>query len=205
MDNVKICTSCFKNKTVENFNKKSSSKDGTSNSCKECCSLKYKEYYQANKDSIKEKVKSWNKDNPDKRRVTNLKYSKNNKEAIQKYRLQYERARYKNDNLFRFKKSLSSLVNKTIRDRGFTKNRKTLSILGCDIDFLLEYLSSQFLDGMTWDNYGSWEIDHIYPISKAKIEEDILILNHYTNLRPLWRVDNRNKLNKIEEIQLKLI
>ena len=55
---------------------------------------------------------------------------------------------------------------------------------------------------MTWDNYGNpkdgifelnktWDIDHIVPINKALTEEDVVRLNHYTNLQPLCSYTNR--------------
>jgi len=55
---------------------------------------------------------------------------------------------------------------------------------------------------MNWFNYGnwngipnkknvSWEIDHIMPLDSAKTEEDIIRLNHYTNLQPLCSYTNR--------------
>jgi hypothetical protein len=53
---------------------------------------------------------------------------------------------------------------------------------------------------MDWNNKGKrnvsqpqqcWDIDHIIPISSAKTEEDLIRLNHYTNLRPLCSYTNR--------------
>ena len=52
---------------------------------------------------------------------------------------------------------------------------------------------------MNWNNYGlwngelnyGWDIDHIIPISSAKTEEEIIKLNHYSNLRPLCSQINR--------------
>ena len=45
---------------------------------------------------------------------------------------------------------------------------------------------------MSWDNYGVvWDIDHIKPLSSAITEEDIINLNHYTNLQPLDSFINR--------------
>jgi hypothetical protein len=59
---------------------------------------------------------------------------------------------------------------------------------------------------MNNENYGpykpggkrTWNIDHKIPLSTAKNEQDVLRLNHYTNLRPLCskeNLDRRNKLN----------
>jgi hypothetical protein len=42
-----------------------------------------------------------------------------------------------------------------------------------------------------------WEIDHIIPISSAKNKEEMISLCHYTNLQPLWHIDNMIKGNKI--------
>jgi hypothetical protein len=52
---------------------------------------------------------------------------------------------------------------------------------------------------MNWENRGlyngelnyGWDVDHITPISSAKTEEDVVRLNHYTNLQPLCSYINR--------------
>jgi hypothetical protein len=67
-------------------------------------------------------------------------------------------------------------------------------------------LESKFEIWMNWDNYGlyngefnyGWDIDHIMPLFSAKTEEDVLKLNHYTNLQPLCSKVNRHiKSSKI--------
>ena len=59
---------------------------------------------------------------------------------------------------------------------------------------------------MNWENKGlyngtfnfGWDIDHIIPLSSASCKEDIIRLNHYTNLQPLCSKINREiKRNKI--------
>ena len=63
----------------------------------------------------------------------------------------------------------------------------------------MAHLSNMFLDGMSFDNYGEWHIDHIVPLVTAKTEEEVIKLNHYTNLQPLWAKDNLSKGGKYNE------
>lgn len=99
----------------------------------------------------------------------------------------------------RLKSNIRNLIGLSISKRGFIKSRKSFDILGCSPDNLKIYLESKFEIWMNWNNYGKyngelnsgWDIDHIIPLSSAKTEEDILKLNHYTNLQPLCSKVNR--------------
>ena len=51
-------------------------------------------------------------------------------------------------------------------------------------------IESSFKDGMSWDNYAEWEIDHIIPLA-AGGEHNV------NNLQALWMTDNRSKGCKI--------
>jgi hypothetical protein len=68
----------------------------------------------------------------------------------------------------------------------------TLELLGCNSEFFKEYLENNFLDGMTWENYGEWHIDHMKPCAAFDLtnEDDQRKCFHYTNLQPLWALDN---------------
>lgn len=80
------------------------------------------------------------------------------------------------------------------------KQKKTFSFsksIGCSVADLRAHLEAKFSPGMTWENYGKWNIDHIYPLSKAKNQEHLKTLNHYTNLQPLWQPVNLKKGNRI--------
>ena len=66
-------------------------------------------------------------------------------------------------------------------------------MVGCSFKELKSYLESKWVNGMNWENYGEWEIDHIIPLSKDDTREGFIRLNHYSNLQPLWKEDNRRK------------
>lgn len=67
--------------------------------------------------------------------------------------------------------------------------------LGCTVAECTEYLESLFQPGMTWENHGEWEIDHVCPLASFDLSnrEQFLQACHYTNLQPLWRSDNNAK------------
>ena len=65
---------------------------------------------------------------------------------------------------------------------------------------LKTHLEKQFVDGMSWDNYGEWHIDHIKPISSFNFEnkEDPDFKRYWalSNLQPLWAKNNWHKYKK---------
>lgn len=93
-----------------------------------------------------------------------------------------------------------AVVSVAIRSRGFTKHSRTVDILGCDWLTFKAWIEQQFLEGMCWENYGRWHADHMIPISTAETEAEGVLLNHYTNFRPLWEHDNLSKKNSTAEL-----
>ena len=98
---------------------------------------------------------------------------------------------------FRMQLSISAALRTSLKREGYTKKSRTHQVLGCSYDFFVSHIESQFKEGMNWENYGEWELDHIIPVSLGKTEEEIMALNNYINFQPLWRKDNINKTNKI--------
>lgn len=91
---------------------------------------------------------------------------------------------------------MSSLIRVSLIDKGYSKTSRTHEILGCSWDEFAAHIEKQFLPGMSWSNRAEWHIDHIVPLATAKTEADVLALNHFTNLRPLWVPDNLAKRDK---------
>lgn len=90
---------------------------------------------------------------------------------------------------------VSSQVRKALKE---SKSKKSIEYLGTDSVTYRKYLESRFVEGMTWENYGTeWEIDHIIPIKyeNPTIEEVVKRL-HYKNTQPLWASLNASKNNR---------
>lgn len=141
--------------------------------------------------------KRWRERNPDRHTQNAKDYYQKNKKHANEVKRKRRAARRKEDPLYAFECNIRSLVSQSFRDRGYSKKSKTKDIIGCDLSFFKIHIESQFVDGMNWLNRGQWHIDHIIPLASAKSQEDIVRLNHYTNLRPLWALDNLKKGAKV--------
>jgi hypothetical protein len=185
---TKICSKCGLEKKLEEFPKDKNRNDGYYVHCKLCRKLTY----QSNSTIIKEKSKKYYYDNKE----------KNHKKILERNRLwrknnsSYTTNRKKSDPAFKLIKNLRRRLNRFISFTYFTKRNTTIHHIGCSPQELKLFLEKKFIDGMTWENYGKWHIDHITPLSSAKTEEEIYKLCHYTNLQPLWAIDNLKKSNK---------
>lgn len=84
--------------------------------------------------------------------------------------------------------------------RDWRPDAKLRAILDCSKPDLIAHIEAQFLPGMSWANYGrkGWEIDHIKPCASFDLtqHDQVLLCFHYTNLRPLWRLDNLRRPRK---------
>ena len=143
--------------------------------------LQKKEYAKFNKDSISIRNKEYIKLNTDKIRVRN-------------------RNKYNNDILYKIKRLVGSSIRYSFRNNGYSKKSRSYEVLGCSFEEFKLYLESQFEDWMSWDNHGKyngdldfgWDIDHKIPLASAETEDDIIRLNHFSNLQPLCSKVNRD-------------
>ena len=142
-------------------------------------------FYLNNKEHCLNRQKAWVKNNPEKVKLIQLS----------------QRCKDKLNPLNKLKNNVSSRIRTSLLKGGYTKTSRTHEILGCDWVFFKCHIERQFLKGMSWQNMGcNIHIDHIVPLATAKTEEDVLALNHFTNLRPLWAIDNLKKNARITHL-----
>lgn len=207
---MKTCNKCNIEKDISDFYKSKSSSDGLYSSCKDCDRLRRMEYYESNRLSIIEKKKEYVENNIEKVKDYQSIYRFKNKDRLKEnLNKEYHRKWWENN------KEKSSLYGKKYRSKyphvkacrnilrccidrlGLTKESSTFEILKYTPDDLKLHMESLFSDGMSWDNYGQWHIDHIIPVSKFDRETPLSIINSLDNLQPLWAKDNLSKSNRI--------
>ena len=180
--------------------------------------------YRKNIDSIREKrqtaagrsfqrmfTKRWRDKNPE--RVKQITRESNEKRRGVGYQKEW---RTRNKKRLALKHKLQMLndpqyaISRSCRNRVYVamsrqlaqKSSKTIELTGCTWKFLREYIESKFSFGMTWGNRGEWHIDHIRPCDSF----DLTDVNqqrqcfHYTNLQPLWALDNLRKGSNVIQI-----
>jgi hypothetical protein len=141
--------------------------------------------------------RKWRAANPEKVLAGVYAWRERNLEKMQAYVVTYRRDRCKNDPGFRVLLNCRNRVKNALRGIG-AKAAHTMELLGCSVPELRVHLEQQFQPGMTWDNYGSWHIDHIRPCASFDLTdgEQQKKCFHFSNLQPLWARDNLAKGRK---------
>lgn len=127
-------------------------------------------------------------------------YSCRKDHTYQKKKAQKKRQRQNNPRPK--EKNLKTKIREKIRTYlKSNKSHRMHEYIGCSYPELRTWLESQFTEGMSWDNYGEWHIDHYVPLAyfNADDEKDALIAWHYLNLRPLWAEDNLLKADELPD------
>lgn len=133
--------------------------------------------------------------------VSKKKYYDENREVIVAKKVKYFRKKLDTDPTFRLINALRT------RQRMVLKGRcSTTRGLGCTTRELRVWIESHFQEGMLWSNYGDkadcWSLDHTIPLSTHEKDKDgswdvdseyNKKLINYTNLKPMWHIENIKK------------
>lgn len=197
---MKICKKCNQEKSLSDFYNSESHKDGKMGTCKLCFNIistsntNYRKKYKNKNKSLYNK--EWRNNHPTYNKEYYKEWYKNNKHKINNY----QKSKKQKDPIYKLSSCIRTRISQTLNM--YSKSKSTLEILGVNsFQEFKTYIESQFTDNMNWNNYGfgkdKWVIDHIIPISSALTEQEIYILNHHTNLQPMWWYENMIKGAKI--------
>lgn len=145
-------------------------------------------YYEKNRETVVEKQKAYCK-NPEVRKLINKR----------------RREKIATDPQFAISLRVRNRVSKALKKVGAVKSKKTMELLGCSFEFLKEHIESRFKDGMSWENRSSFHIDHIRPLASFDLTdpEQQKIACHWSNLQPLYPIENIRKSDKYDPCEKK--
>lgn len=170
-EDKKRCGKCKEIKDICEFGKSNIRKDGLRSYCKKCRKLEF------DPEKDKKRKREWYLDNRkltiDRSRIRQIEKRDERNEYLKDY---YK----KNPHIYCWR----GLVYRTIT--GKKKDKTTLELLGYTYNDLKTHIESLFTEGMSWDNYGEWHVDHIKPISSFDRDTQPSVVNALSNLQPLW-------------------
>jgi hypothetical protein len=149
--------------------------------------LKYhKKWYTQNKDKWNEYIKE---------------YREINKDKIREIRRNYEKTRKSNDPIYKLIANFRTAIYIVLKENNMNKYGHYFEILKYTPEQLSNHLENQFTDGMTWENYGEWHVDHKLPITSFDFkeigDEEFSKCWSLDNLQPMWAEDNIRKSNRL--------
>lgn len=154
-----------------------------------------KEYCDKNRERIIQRKRNFYQNNRTRLLEQQRQFRQDNKEIFNKRQREYVKERRKNNPNLRIAHSLRTSTRSGIIGQGGVKSASTEKLLGCTWEEARIHIEKQFVDGMSWENYPEWEIDHIRPLMSFDLTdpEQQRQACHYSNLQPMWAAENRSK------------
>jgi len=160
-----------------------------------------KRYREKNKEKLSEYHKEWSKENRDKLKEYHSEWREKNRDKVNESTRLWYLNRRRNDPEFRLKCNTRTALWTCLKEQDVAKYRSTFDILGYTLDELMSHLEDGFTEGMTWENYGEWHVDHKIPMSSFQFDsvecEGFKECWKLDNLQPLWGEDNLIKGSRI--------
>jgi len=176
---LKQCCKCSTWKPLEKFFSNKIAKDGRGSYCK-LCRPKQKYDYEKNKAYI---LRHKNKD-PERYKNKTLMYAKKRMREL-----------YKTSVKHRLSVAMSTRIRRSLKNGKDGVSWKRL--VEYSLDDLKNHLELKFREGMAWENYGLWHIDHRKPIAsfdyKTPADSGFRECWSLENLQPLWAKENMAK------------
>jgi hypothetical protein len=196
---AKNCSKCKALKDLDEFGPDKRAKDGKKSACRKCVSEGQCALYAKNPEPHRAARRQYWKDNPAKCTAMGARWRKENpsKEAAIRRR---RREKIRSIPGARLHKSMSTLVRFSLHSE---KNGSPWEkLVGYTVFQLMRHLEKRFHLGMTWGNYGKWQVDHKIPVAAFNFETaqdaDFKKCWALKNLQPLWAADNQSKSDKVD-------
>jgi len=160
-----------------------------------------KKWRDSNKEYMSNKSKTWYEQNKEHRKEYLKEYREKNIDKIRKTKRDYQQHLRDTNPTYKLISYFRTAIYQVLKESNVEKNKHYFDVLQYTPKQLIDHLELQFTDGMTWDNYGEWHVDHIKPISSFNIIEmgdnEFMKCWCLNNLQPMWGEENIRKSNKV--------
>lgn len=202
---TKACSKCEKVRPISDFAPIKNTNRYRS-SCRPCDREKCREYKARNREKVAAYNKVYKSVHKDEISVYNHEYNKEHREEITARQTRTRRERRATDPNFYQATHLRTKLCDAIR-YGIDDDDDLIVLLGCELDDFLDWIEYQFDENMTMDNYGKyWTLDHVNPCSNfdlTKLENQVICFN-WSNIRPIEKIQNQKKNNKVDIDEINL-
>ena len=150
-------------------------------------------YYAENGDVVRAYQKAYGKRNRAAISAQAAEYRERTREQRRAWARAYVAARRAADPVFKLQMNLRCRLNMAIRK--LSVRGSAVRLLGCTGEEAARYIEAKFKPGMSWANWGEWHIDHRKALATFDLTDpaQLAAACHYTNLQPLWAVENVKK------------
>ena len=160
-----------------------------------------KKWRDSNKEYMSNKSKTWYEQNKEHRKEYLKEYREKNIDKIRKTKRNYQQHLRDTNPTYKLISYFRTAIYQVLKESNVEKNKHYFDVLQYTPEQLINHLELQFTDGMTWENYGVWHVDHIKPISSFSVvemgDDEFMKCWCLNNLKPMWGEENIRKSNKV--------
>jgi hypothetical protein len=215
---LKKCSACGIEKELSEYYSDKRASDGKYSNCKTCALADCKKYQsmdhakqlrakRQNTSDFKQKCKEYDQkrrlngyyEQPRIKKNRNIYFAKQEVVDLRNKRIKNKR---KTDPKFKLRCNISSSIWQSLKRNKSSKSNCTWEkLVGYSLKQLKKHLEKRFTDGMAWNNYGEWHIDHKLPVVSFNFSNpfqvDFKRCWALSNLQPMWALENKKKNAKI--------
>lgn len=172
MEHYKTCFTCKQTKSTQEFNKRSSRKDGFDSNCRDCANLQKRTWNNANKEKVHAMNKRSYQKNPERAKDAATRWTKKNWDKAYKIRRDY-------------------LLRNPGLGASYASARRARKLQNGDFYVRPSFMKKLYLSPCFYcGSKVGIEADHIIPISRGGVHSE-------GNLVPACKECNRSKHNKL--------
>ena len=194
MENKKRCCACNEVKSIDSFGSNRGAKDGLHYQCKRCHNEKSLKMYYENRSEKIAKKRVYQAENWE--RISEQKKSYRERPEIKESRRQIAKDYYRSNPIQTEARKIRRMLSGTYTGGRSVAESTFVNAIGCTRKEFVLYINEQLTGEMTPENYNKvWNFDHTVPYGMCDTIEEVYIYSHYTNVRPMLKLDNARKKN----------